>query len=911
MSIDFLVTNLRCEYMINPLGIDVSLPRLSWVIVSDRRGARQTAYQIVVSEVKPNNKAGAILWDSGKVFSDQSVHVEYRGETLQSMQRAMWKVRVWDEFDHSSDWSIPAYWEVGLLQRSDWRAKWIGANLVGGPRTSIPCPYFRKEFEVPKGIDIVHARLYVTALGVYQLRLNGNRVGEDELNPGWTDFNKRVRYRVYDVSDLVSPGENAIGAILGDGWYCGNLETRGRQLYGDRPKLLAQLKIDFSDETSLWVFTDESWKTAFGPLLEADLLMGESYDARLEFPGWDLPRFLDTRWLPVEVFSYPDLELVATNGPTIKAIQELKPISDPVEIPRFPASSYIFDMGQNMVGRVRIKVCGPSGTTIAIRHAEMLNPDGILYTANLRTARQTDYYTLRGGNEEVYEPHFTFHGFRYVELVGFPGIPNRDTVTGVVLHSDITPTGFFECSDSLVNQLQHNIIWSQKGNYLDVPTDCPQRDERLGWTGDAQVFVRTGAFNYDVAAFFTKWQQDLADAQHPMGAIPPVVPSTNIGSLIDGGPAWADAVIICPWTIYLNYGDKRILERYYQNLTSFIDFLLVSSQDLIRCSKDRPPKDTFEWLWEGFGDWLALDGSGNVFGGTPKDLIGTAFFAYSTRLVAKIAQVLGKEEDAKRYQDLFEKIRQAYIRRYVTADGLVIGQTQTAYVLSLYFDLLPEEARPKVIQSLVRDIESRKMHLATGFVGTPYLPHVLTQEGHLETAYQLLFQKTWPSWLYPVTQGATTIWERWDGWTQEKGFQDPGMNSFNHYAYGSIGAWMYSTIGGIDVDSDNPGYKHFYLRPRPGGGVAYATAFFDSIYGRIGSSWKIENGSLYWDVTVPANTTATAFVPADGDSCIQESGNPIDQSEGVTYVRREPDAFVYKLVSGSYHFSVEPYRIGL
>jgi len=928
----FYVTNLRCEYLTNPMGIEVAIPRLSWLIRSERRGAMQTAYQLLVEDAD----TGVVMWNSEKILSDQATHIEYAGKPLQSRQRVDWKVRVWDEFDNPAEWSEFAWWEMGLLDELDWKAGWIGASLVGGPRTTSPCPFLRKEFNLT-GMDypcdqadprdaaeveasglghalnpvVKKARLYITALGLYEVYLNGQRVGDDVLNPGWTDFRKRVRYRVYDVTEMLSPAANALGVILGDGWYCGNLEWRGRQFYGDRPKLLAQLLVEFRDGTKKCVVTDGTWKTSFGPILESDLLMGESYDARLEFQGWDQPGFVDEAWRTVENFPDPGVARVATNGPTVKRIQELHPVADPVEIQGWPSSKWIYDFGQNLVGHVCMKVSGPAGITITLLHGEIKNPDGTLYTANLRTARQTDYYTLKGEGEEIFEPRFTFHGFRYVEVSGFPGKPDRDLLTGVVVHSAIPPTGSFECSDPLVNQLQHNILWGQKGNFVDVPTDCPQRDERLGWTGDAQVFIRTATFNMDVAGFYTKWQQDLADAQHEIGAVPAIAPNTNATMMNDGGPAWADAVVICPWTIYLIYGDKRLLETHYNSLKRFVDFLSKSSRNLIRAGSDHPPTETLEWLWEGFGDWLAQDGSGKVYGGTPKDLIGTAFFAYSTRLLGQIASALGKTDDARKYDDLYQSVRKAFIHRFTTNDGLVIGQTQTAYVLALHFDLLPDELRPQVVRALVRDIESRKMHLSTGFVGTPYLPYVLTREGHLDVAYALLFQKSWPSWLYSVTQGATTIWERWDGWTHDKGFQDPGMNSFNHYAYGSIGAWLYAVVAGIDADIEKPGFKHILLRPRPGGGLTYARAAYDSIQGRIESGWRIENDRLTWNVTVPPNTTATAYIPVGSGLSVLEGGKPIGQVEGVSFTTRDDNEVVCELKSGKYQFTVEPFSIKL
>lgn len=856
------ITNLRSEYRKDPIGIDVLRPRLSWQLQSRKQGARQTAYQIVAKS------AHEVIWDTGKVDSSQSIHVAYDGPHLGSAQRVDWKVRAWDESGQPTDFSEPAFWEMGLLNQAEWKGRWIGAALVGGPRTGSPCPFLRKSFSLDT--HVTAARLYITALGVYAATLNSQRVGEAELAPGWTDFSKRVRYQTYDVTSILHDGENVIGTILGDGWYCGDLAWNGRQHYGDRPKLLAQLVIAHPDGSQTFIVSDETWQTTFGPLLESDLLMGESYDARLEFTGWDSPfPMSDTNgtgnWLPVQTFPHPaGLVLVAQNGPTILRQEELFPVADPKEFKSWPVSQWIFDLGQNLVGRVRLKVSGARGITIRLRYGEVLNPDGTLYTTNLRTARQTDYYTLKGEGEEVWEPRFTFHGFRYVEVNGYPGTPPRDMITGVVLQSDNPPTGTFECSDPLINQLQHNIQWGWKGNSLDIPTDCPQRDERLGWTGDAQVFCRTAVFNTNAASFFTKWLQDLEDAQFESGAIPSFAPDISTMKINDGGPAWADAAVIIPWTLYQCYGDTRLLEQHYGMMTRFVEYLINTSPGCIRVNQIVDQSMGIdEWLWDGYGDWLALDGSGKTEGGTPKDLIGTAFFAYSARLLSQVAAALGKPADATQYERLYQDVRQAFINRFVTPDGLVTGGTQTGYVLALAFDLLPPECCQRASIALVRDIKKKDMHLGTGFVGTPFLPFVLVEAGRLDIAYELLFQKTWPSWLYAVTQGATTIWERWDGWTHDKGFQDPGMNSFNHYAYGAIGAWLYTVVAGIDVDPAQPGYKHILFRPQPGGGLTSAKATLTSMYGLIASDWRIENGKFEWDIVVPPNTSATVTLPGE------------------------------------------------
>ncbi len=887
------ISHLTCEYQNNPLGIDVRQPRLSWQIQSDRRGALQSAYQILValSEQSLNN-ASDLLWDSGKIESDQSIHVPYISQPLSSGQRVYWKVRVWDETGQVIE-SSSAWWEMGLLEPNDWKAQWIGASFYGGPRTTSPAPYLRMEFSPEK--QVVSARLYATAIGLYECYLNGSRVGDAVLAPGWTDYSKHIQYQAYDVTDLLQSGANAFGAILGDGWGVGHIAWIGRQQYADRPHFLAQIVLTYDDGSKDVIRTDNTWKVSTGPILESDLLMGESYDARRELTGWLVPGYNDASWHHVEFFTGHEANLVATNGPTVKRQDELQP-ANIHKIPDFVNPRWIFDLGQNMVGWIRLRVQGEKGRTITVRYAEALNSDGSVYTNNLRTARNTDHYTLKGGEEEIWEPSFTFHGFRYVELLGFPGTPTEDTVTGVVVHSEMSPTGTFECSDPLINQLQHNIVWGQKGNFVDVPTDCPQRDERLGWTGDAQVFIQTAAFNMNVAGFFTKWMRDLEDAQYLDGAYPAVAPNPAVWSIGDGGPAWADAGVICPWTIYQCFGDTRLLQERYPSMQRFIEFLSQTSRDGIWCYEEYTG-------WHGFGDWLALDGSDGREGGTSKELIGTAFFAYSTKLMAGIARIQGKEDDALHYNALSEEANTAFNRRFVNKDGTIQGGTQTSYILALHFDLLPDELRPRAAAELARNIREREDHLSTGFVGTPYINWVLSKMGYLDTAYTLLKQTTWPSWLYSVTQGATTIWERWDGWTHDKGFQDPGMNSFNHYAYGAVGAWMYAVIGGIDLDPNQPGYKHIIMRPKPGGGLTYARAELQSMYGIIRSAWTWENDTFKWSITTPANTTATIYIPTQEMSEVAEGGQPVQNSEGIAFLHMEDGCAVFAITAGSYTFS--------
>ena len=834
--------SLRCEYRTDPLGIDSPSPRLFWTVEAPgRRDVKQTAYQILADEGK--------LWDSGKVVSDQTAHVSYGGSPLRSGQRASWAVRVWDEADEPSEWSEAAFWQMGLLSPEDWQARWI---LPPAPQPFLdltPCPYLRREFTANK--PIARATLSAAARGVYVLSLNGQRVGDAYFAPGWTDYKKRIAYQTYDVTGLVQAGANALGAILGDGWYAGYVGFDSkRENYGKRPHLLAQLAIEYADGTTETVGTDEYWQAATGPILFSDMLMGETYDARLTLAGWDTPGFDAAGWMPVNTEG--DLPrgvpLVAQADPPVRMTEELTPRTVTPTAP----GTYIFDLGQNMVGWARLKVQGTAGTIIRLRFAEILNPDGSLYITNLRSAKATETYILNGQGVETYEPHFTFHGFRYVEITGYPGVPGLDTVTGCVLHSDIPKTGEFQCASPLVNQLVQNIDWGQRGNFLSIPTDCPQRDERLGWLGDAQIFVRTAAGNRDVAAFFTKWMDDVVDAQSPDGGFPDVAP--RLVDMSDGAPAWGDAGVIVPWTIYQVYGDTRILEAHYDAMAHWIEYLHSVNPDGLW--RNRRSND--------FGDWLSIAAD------TDKELLATAYFAYDASLMAKIATVLGKPEDAAKYDALFGEIKAAFNAAFVADDAKLKGDTQTVYVLALRFGLLPEEKRAPAAKHLVEDIEAKGWHLSTGFVGVGYLCPVLTDAGYADVAYRLLLNETFPSWGYSIQHGATTIWERWDGWTTDKGFQDPGMNSFNHYSLGSVGEWLQRYVAGIDTDPDRPGYAHLLLRPRPSHRLPSVRASFETLHGCIASAWRLDGEMFHWTVTVPANVTATATLP---DGAVHEIGS--------------------------------------
>ena len=839
--------SLRCEYRTDPLGIDTAPPRLSWIMeAAGRRNAKQTAYQIVADDGN--------LWDSGKVSSAKTANVAYGGPTLNTGQRVTWKVRVWDENDQESPWSEMAFWQMGLLSPEDWQGQWI-SFFAGQPQLDLTQPpYLRREFALAK--PVARATLTATARGIYTLSLNGQRVSDTYFAPGWTDYNKRIAYQTYDVTDLLQPGQNAIGAMLGDGWYAsyiGFTGSGGRQRahYGERTQFLAQITVEYEDGTSeMAVATDAEWCAATGPIHFSDWLMGETYDARLELPGWDAPGYDAAAWKPVTVEAEHDANIlrVAQGDPPVRMTEELTPKTITTPLP----GSYLFDLGQNMVGWARLKVQGPAGTLVRLRFGEFLNPDGTLYVANLRGAKATDTYILSGDGAETYEPHFTFHGFRYVEITGYPGVPGTKAITGCVLHSDIPVMGAFECDNPLVNQLVKNIDWGLRGNFLSIPTDCPQRDERLGWMGDAQIFVRTAAGNRDVAAFFEKWMDDVVDAQSPEGGFSDVAP--RLIDMSDGAPAWGDAGVIVPWTIYQVYGDTKILETNYAAMAHWIEYL--DSVNPNHLWVNRRNND--------FGDWLSIAAD------TDKEVLATAYFAYDTSLMARVAAVLGKTQDAARYNALFQNIKEAFNRAYVAEDARIQGDTQTAYVLALRFNLLLEETRAAAARHLVNDIEAKGGHLSTGFVGVGYLCPVLTNAGYADVAYKLLLNETFPSWGYSIKQGATTIWERWDGWTEEKGFQDVGMNSFNHYSLGSVGEWLQRYVAGIDTDPDKPGFAHILLRPHPSRRLLSVRAHFDSVQGRIVSAWRLDGDMLTWNVTVPTNTTATATLP---DGATHEIGS--------------------------------------
>ena len=888
-------TQLRCEYKVDPLGIDVRKPRLSWQLASADKAVMQTSYEVRVAASEAELAKGKLIWDSGKQASDASIQVEYGGPALASERIYYWQVRVGDNHGHLSEWSKAAHWEMGLLEASDWKAHWITPDLAEDETKSNPSPMLRSEFSVKQKVE--RARLYATAMGLYELSLNGKRVGDQYFTPGWTAYDFRYQYQTYDVTNLVKSGENCLGAVLGDGWFRGRLAwNNSRNSYGKKLALLAQLVITYTDGKQEIVGSNDKWKTATGAILESDIYNGETYDARLERTGWNEPGYKDGDWKGVTVIESPKAKLVAPAGPPVKEIEEIKP----VKVFRTPAGDTVLDMGQNMVGWMKFRLAAPAGTTVTLRHAEVLDKEGNFYTENLRSAKETIRYTSKGGGTETFEPHFTFQGFRYVSVSGWPGEVKPEDFTGIVVHSAMERTGTFETSNPMLNQLEHNIIWGQKGNFLDVPTDCPQRDERLGWTGDAEVFAPTASFNFDTAGFYSKWLRDVALDQEDDGAVPFVIPNvlshtTRKGEAASAG--WADVAVVVPWTVYQSFGDKRILEEQYPSMKAWVEYMRRAAGET--------------YLWKSgfsFGDWLAFATTQSDYPGatTDKDLIQTAYFARSTELLAKTAEVLGKKEDAQDYAALEEKIKGAFQREFVTPNGRLASNTQTAYALALAFGLLPESQRAEAAARLAADV--RKFgHLTTGFLGTPVLCQTLSDYGYLDEAYMLLNRKEYPSWLYPVTKGATTIWERWDGIKPDGSFQSPSMNSFNHYAYGAIGDWMYRVVAGIEIDEAAPAYKHSLLEPHPGGGLTHASAAVDSMYGRVASAWEISGGKLTLKIEVPANTTATVRLPNAKLQEVSEGGKSLADRSDISEARQVKGAVMLNIGSGKYVFeSVYP-----
>jgi alpha-L-rhamnosidase len=840
MTQDTTVRRVRFEHLTETLGIGVARPRLSWTVETERPNWIQAAY-----EVEAYAADGRLRGGTGRVETSDSVLVRWPFAPLASREQVEVRVRVWGTDGSASDWSERFAVEAGLLEPADWQARFIRPGWEEAPGAARPGPLLRKEFTA-RG-EVKQARLYVTALGVYDLQINGSPVCNHVLDPGWTSYRHRLRYHTFDVTGLIAGGRNAIGAMLGDGWFRGRIGYGGgcSNIYGEHIALLAQLELEYADGTRDTIVTDESWKAARGPIVFNSLYDGETYDARLEHRGWSDPGFDDWDWSGVQVEPWDLATLFAANSLAVRRHERIEPVA----VTRSPSGRTILDFGQNLVGRVRIQVEGPAGQAVTFRHAEVLE-NGELATGLLREAKATDTYILKGQGLENWEPRFTFHGFRYVEVYAWPGELRKDSVTAVVCHSALERTGWFECSDPLLNRLHENVVWSMRGNFLDIPTDCPQRDERLGWTGDIQVFSPTASFLYDCAGFLASWLRDLAVEQAELGVVPFVVPNV----LPDAPPpaaAWGDAAVVVPWVLYQRFGDVQILEDQFESMRAWVDLI----------ERIAGPGR----LWEAgfqFGDWLDPSAPPEKPGKarTPSDLIATAYFARSAELVGLAAGVLSRRADEERYLSLARDVRSAFNAEFVTPSGRLLADTSTAYALALQFALLPgERQRRHAAQRLAAQLRANGYHIDTGFVGTPLVCDALCSQGLEEAAFRLLIQHECPSWLYPVTMGATTIWERWDSLLPDGSLNPGKMISFNHYALGAVADWMHRTIGGIAPAA--PGCRRLEVKPRPGGGLTSAKTAHLTPYGLAICAWKIGGGQISVEVQVPPNTTATVVLP--------------------------------------------------
>ena len=908
----FTVKRLRCEYLENPLGIDTSQPRFSWILASSERGKLQTAYHILVASTREKlEEDHGNMWDTGKVEADESINIEYDGETLKSCEKYYWKVCAWDEDDQPSQWSEISTFQMGLRQEDEWDGEWIGAE-----DSNISAPLLRKKFKLNK--EIAEAYTYVSGLGYYELYINGDKVGDQVLDPGTTDYNKRILYATYDVTDWLKTGANAVGVMLGSGWFCPSDEVveqspAALRKYSDRPKLILQLNIKFSDGTKKSIVTDERWKVSIGPITENSVWNGETYNARLEKTGWNNPNYDDADWDNAIVVDAPGGVLDAQLMPPIKVTKTL----DPVEMTEPRKGIYVYDFGQNLTGWPQLCVKGPAGAKVTLKTAEVTKPDmarmqdespagleGTIDPRPNRSAKATDVYILKGDGKEVYEPRFTYHGFRYVQVEveaassdatkdatkGFPEKLRLDSLKARVVHSAVEPVGNFSCSNPLLNHIHHNIIWGQLGNLHSIPTDCPQRDERHGWMGDGHLTAEEAMYNFDMALFYTKWLNDIKDSQNEEGFLPDVVPPHWDWK---GTPAWQVAYPLVTWYTYQYYGDKRILAEHYPNLKRWVDYFGSTATDYI-----------VEW---GRGDWCPPKLTQPDDESVP--ITSTGYYCLSVQVLSQIARVLDKSDDAEGYSDLADKIREAFNQKFLNKETNQYGTgSQTCNAFPLYLGIVPEEHLQGVVNNLVQNIMvDHDGHLWTGILGTKALVEILTKHGQGEVMYQIATQTTFPSWGYMVEKEATTLWERWGGYK----FFGPEMNSLNHIMLGTVDEFFYKDLAGIKPVS--PGYKRVIIKPHVLGDLESATASVETVRGLVSSKWFKDGNALTLEVTIPANTRGEVSIPKMGleDIAIEESGKTIwadglfnDEVDGITNAAESAGYVTFEVGSGSYRFEL-------
>ncbi|WP_320673017.1 family 78 glycoside hydrolase catalytic domain [Patulibacter defluvii] len=890
---------LRCERLDGPLAVAVRAPSLSWIVRGEGRGQRQSGYRITVA-ADPADLAAErdLVWDSGRVASDEALAVAYGGPPPAAGDRRWWRVQLWDRDGRPGPPSAAAVWGAALPACA-WHACWIGHGHPWRPalppagdeldpltNAELTAALLRTGFAVER--PVARATLYATARGVLRLRLNGEPVGDEQLAPGWSDYRQRIHYRAHDVTALVREGENALGVVLGEGWYAGfvgfSTKQRGAH-YGNRPSALVHLRIEHLDGSRTTVSSDGRWRATDGPLVASDLQLGERYDARLEQPGWDRPGFDDRDWAPVVRHEPTAARLLPDPAEPIRVVAELRPVA--LHEPR--PGEWVFDLGQNMVGRTRLRIpAGPPGTVVRMRFAEALHPDGTLYTDNLRGAQACDVAVPRPGEPLDFEPTFTFHGFRYVAVSGLPRPPALDDLVGRVLQSDVRPAASFACSHELLERIDHNASWSLRGNLVALPTDCNQRDERLGWLADAQVIATTACRAFDLSAFLPRWLEDVRDAQTADGVFPDVAPvPPRQQSLSHGAPGWGDGGVLVPWAVWSAYGDRRLLERSWESLERWMAHLDRVNPGRLRTAA----------RYNDYGDWLAVGAD------TPRDLLATAYWAIDAATMVRIAEVLERPDAAARYRRLHREIADAFVAAFVAEDGRLHAPTQTGYLLALAAEVLPERLRPGAVAALVADVVAHG-GLTTGFLGSGLLCPLLSAHGHDGLAYDLALREEYPSWGHSIRHGATTMWERWDGWTPEGGFQSPNMNSFNHYAFGAIASWLHRRVAGLDADPATPGEGRLLIRPAIDERLDWAHATSDGVRGPAAAGWARDGERLAVTVEVPPNCRATVLIPGDDPAALREGDGPAATAEGVAVTGLDGDRIVVEVGAGAYRFTV-------
>ncbi len=891
--------DLRCEYLINPIGIDIPLPRFSWVLKQEERGQNQSAFQIIVSSSKIYSESeNGDMWDSGKIKSDKTVNILYKGKDLKSNSIYYWRAKWWDQNNNASEYSEIAKFETAFLEQSHWKANWItreaftdrrekknfqyksGYHVFLGMVREYYGVYIRKEFKISKKVQ--YARIYVCGLGHYELRINGKKIGNRLLDPAWTDYNKIALYSTYDITDSLK-NKNAVGVVLGNGRY---LEKNGY----DFPKLILQLFIQYEDGTKDVICSDNTWKVSQGPILENGIYYGEKYDARLEIPGWDKPNYDNSSWENAFVVNGP--KLTSQLIPPIRITKIIKP----KKLYSTAPGVYICDFGQNFTGYVRLRLNGPRGSEIQIRYAEIVFSDGNLNTATNRGAAATDIFILKGGSEEVFEPHFTYHGFRYVEITGFPGVPTLDNVEGLFFHTDVPKIGDFFCSNDLINQIHKNIVWGQLSNFMSIPTDCPQRDERHGWMGDAQLTIEEANFNFDIARFYTKYLRDINLCQKENGAISDVVPP--YWSFYPADPAWGTAYITIAWYLYWYYNDIRVLEDNYESMEKYVNFL------------HRNTENNILYKFAKYGDWCP---PGSIVSRkTPIEQVCTWYYYHDTLILSKIAQILGKNQESdelfRRSKDIKEAFNNKFLKDAYRIPKLSITDrtiSQTSNILPLYLNMVPEHKKRRVISTLLHSIiEDHDYHLDTGIVGTRYLWDVLNDNNRNDVAYKIISQESYPGYGYMIKEGATTLWERWEK------LEGSGMNSHNHIMLGSVDTWFFKALAGISTRE--PGWKKIRIKPYIPADLTYVSASLKIIKGFVYSSWEKVDNSLKMMIHIPVGCISETWIPIEnanceikeGDVTIWQNGNIIEKVGCLKHKEMKENYVVFNIGSGYYQFTV-------